>query len=305
MLALRDETFGGTFPFAPRYRDVNGFRMHYVDEGAGEPLVMVHGDPTWGYLYRRLIAGLSPRWRCVVPDHMGMGKSDVPGEPFPYRLHHHVANLEALVLGLDLSDITLIVHDWGGPVGLGFAARHPHRIRRLILTNTWAFAPWPGGPLPRLLEIIRSERGERFVLERNGYVEVALRGTTAHPERLEGAALQAYLAPYPTPASRLALLCWSRDIPLEASDPSFADMRAVEDGLARFARTPALIVWGMQDPVLSAPVLERWRRVWPHARVRTITDASHFVQEDAPEEVLSAIEAFLDEPSHPTQGRWR
>ncbi|MBI2081715.1 MAG: alpha/beta fold hydrolase [candidate division NC10 bacterium] len=181
MLEIRDETFGGTFPFAPRYHGVNGFAMHFVDEGAGEPIVLVHGDPTWGYLWRNFIPPLARRRRCVVPDHMGMGKSDVPEDPYPYRLHHHVANLESLLLHLDLRGMTLVLHDWGGPVGLGVATRHPERIKRLVLMNTWAFAPWPGSPFPRLLELIRSDRGERFVLEKNGYVEPALLGTTHHP----------------------------------------------------------------------------------------------------------------------------
>ena len=210
MITLKDETFDGTFPFAPRYFDRNGFQMHYVDEGSGEPVVLVHGDPTWGYLYRNFIHALARHHRCIVPDHMGMGKSGVPQEPYPYRLQHHIANFENLLLYLDLRDITLVLHDWGGPVGLGFATRHPERVKRLVLMNTWAFAPWPGGPFPRLLEIIRSARGEKFVLEKNGYLEPALLGTTFHIENLTRVVMDAYRAPFPTPESRLALLCWSR-----------------------------------------------------------------------------------------------
>lgn len=155
--------------------------MHFVDEGMGEPVVLVH--PTWGYLYRKFIPPLLKHRRCVVPDHMGMGKSGTPQEPYPYRLRHHIANLEALLLDLDLDS----------PM------------------NTWAFAPWPRGRFPRLLELIRSEKGERFVLEKNGYLEPALLGTTSHPENLTKTIMDAYRAPFPTPESRLALLCWSRD----------------------------------------------------------------------------------------------
>ena len=126
MIGIKDETFGGSFPFTPHYHFINGFEMHFVDEGNGEPVVMLHGDPTWGYLYRKFIPALSQNQRCIVPDHMGMGKSGVPLEPYPYRLQHHIANLEALLLHLDLQNITLVVHDWGGPVGLGFAVRHPN-----------------------------------------------------------------------------------------------------------------------------------------------------------------------------------
>lgn len=294
MLDIKDETFGGTFPFSPRYHEVNGFQMHFVDEGSGEPLVLVHGDPTWGYLWRRFIPVLSRRRRCIVPDHMGMGKSGVPRGPYSYRLRHHIANLESLLLRLNLRDLTLVLHDWGGPVGLGFAVRHPERVKRLVLMNTWAFARWPGAPFPRLLEIIRSERGEKFVLEKNGYLEPALLGTTHHPEKLTKIVMDAYRAPYPTPESRLALLCWTRDIPVSGSDPSYAEMKRIEDGLSQFAKIPALLIWGMRDPVLQESVLRIWQRVFPQAVTREIEDASHFLQEDAPERIVGWVEEFID-----------
>lgn len=293
MLEIRDESFEGTFPFVPRYHEVNGFAMHFVDEGAGEPIVLVHGDPTWGYLWRQFIAPLSRHRRCIVPDHMGMGKSGAAEEPYPYRLRHHVANLESLLLHLDLHEMTLVLHDWGGPVGLGFATRHPERIKRLVLMNTWAFAPWPGGPFPRLIELIRSDKGEKFVLEKNGYLEPALLGTTHYPENLTGIVLNAYRAPFPTPASRRALLWWSRDIPVSETDASYAEMKRIEEGLSRFAGTPTLLVWGMRDPVLPASVLRRWQSLYPHATACEIEDASHFLQEDAPDRIMKWLAEFL------------
>src|SRR2546421_1764553 len=235
MLAIKDEIFEGLFPFAPHYYSHHGMEMHYVDEGSGEPVVMVHGDPTWGFLYRNFIPLLSQRYRCIVPDQMGMGKSAVPQERSLYLREQHRANLEALLLDLNLHDISLVRRDWGGPLGFGFATRHPERIKRLVLMNTWAFAPWPGGPFPKLLEMIRSERGEKFVLEKNGYVKNALLGTTYHQENLTAAVLEAYLAPFPTPESRLALLCWTRDIPVNSDDLSFVTMKAIEEKLSLFA----------------------------------------------------------------------
>ena len=294
MIAIKDETFDGTFPFTPHYFDINGFQMHFVDKGSGEPIVLVHGDPSWGYLYRNFIHALSRHHRCIVPDHMGMGKSGVPQEPYPYRLQHHIANFENLLLHLDLRDITLVLHDWGGPVGLGFAIRHPERIKRLVLMNTWAFAPWPGGPFPRLLEIIRSARGEKFVLEKNGYLEPALLGTTFHIENLTQVVMDAYRAPFPTPESRLALLCWSRDIPVSEADPAYAEMKRIEHGLPQFLDTPTLLLWGMNDPVLSEPVLRTWQSIYPQAITYEIEDASHFLQEDAPARIVNWIEAFLE-----------
>jgi haloalkane dehalogenase len=293
LIAIKDETFSGTFPFTPRYHDINGFQMHYVDEGIGEPVVLLHGDPTWGYLYRHFIPALSQHHRCIVPDHMGMGKSAVPPEPYPYRLHHHIANLESLILHLDLRNITLLVHDWGGPVGLGFAIRHPQRIKRLILTNTWAFAPWPGPVFPRLLAMIRSPRGEKFVLERNGYLEPALSGTTLHTENLTETVMDAYRAPFPSPETRLALLCWTRDIPVNETDPSFAEMRRIESSLPQFVTIPILLIWGMQDPILPVSILHRWQQLYPHAITHEIEDASHFLQEDAPAQIIEKIELFL------------
>jgi haloalkane dehalogenase len=296
LLEIKDETFEGTFPFAPHYHTIsaiNNFQMHYVDEGDGEPLVLLHGDPTWGYLYRKFIPPLSQQWRCIVPDQMGMGKSGVPKEPFPYRLEHHISNLEALLLYLDLRDITLVLHDWGGPVGVGFATRHPERIKRLVLLNTWAFATWPGGPFPRLLEIIRSERGEKFVLERNGYVEPALLGTTYHRENLTKEIIRAYLAPFPAPETRLALLCWSRDIPVNESDYSYAEMQRIEQNLSLFNATPVLLAWGLRDPVLSPEILHKWQQIYPQATLCRFEEASHFLQEDAPEQIVGCIVDFL------------
>ncbi|EFH88196.1 alpha/beta fold hydrolase [Ktedonobacter racemifer] len=293
MLSIEEETFEGTFPFPPRYYAGNGFAMHFVDVGSGEPIVMLHGDPTWGYLYRHFIPPLARRYRCIVPDHMGMGKSDVPQDRSRYCLERHIANLEGLLLHLDVRDITLVLHDWGGPVGLGFATRHPERIKRLVLMNTWAFAPWPGGPFPRLLELIRSPRGEVFVLKKHGYLEPALLGTTHHTEHLTKTVLAAYHAPFPTPESRLAMLCWSRDIPVQETDVSYAEMKRIEQSLSQFSQVPILLVWGMRDPVLSPSVLQQWQHLYPQAKTHELEDASHFLQEDAPSRIVQWLEAFL------------
>jgi len=144
------------------------------------------------------------------------------------------------------------------------------------------------------LEMIRSTRGEKFVLEKNGYLEPALLGTTFHSENLTQVVMDAYHAPFPTPESRLAMLCWSRDIPVSETDPSFAEMKRIEHNLSRFAGTPTLLLWGMKDPVLSEPVLRMWQRIYPHAVTREIEDASHFLQEDAAERIVHWIEEFLD-----------
>ncbi len=293
MLTINHETFHGQYPFSPHYYKYQGIDIHYVDEGRGEPIVMLHGDPTWGFLYRHFIPLLSQHNRCIVPDHMGMGKSSIPEDHSLYQLAQHIANLESLLIHLNLVDITLILHDWGGPVGLGFATRYPERIKRLVLMNTWAFAPWPGGPFPRLLEIIRSDRGDAFVLRKNGYLEPALIGTTYHSEKLTKSILEAYHAPFPIPESRLAMLCWSRDIPVQENDTSYAEMKRIEDTLTLFNSKPVLLIWGMQDPVIPPSFLRRWQLLYPHATTHEIEDASHFLQEDASDRIIPFIETFL------------
>ena len=290
---IKNETFGNTYPFKPNYLHINGFEMHYIDEGNGEPVILLHGDPTWGYLWRNIVPELSGTMRCIVPDHMGMGKSEAPSEPYPYRLTHHISNLESLILELGLKNITLVVHDWGGPVGLGYAVLHPENIKRLVITNTWASAIWPGGPFPRLIEMIRSESGEKFVLEKNGYLERALTGTTHNPGRLSGQVMDAYMAPFPTPESRVAMLCWSRDITLTGEDPSYPEMENIERSLNLLINKPILIVWGMLDPVLPGNVLEWWINIFPHAVVNRIENASHFLQEDAPRELADCLTNFI------------
>jgi haloalkane dehalogenase len=293
VIELAGETFGGLFPFAPHFVDVGGFPLHVVDEGAGDPILLVHGDPTWGLLWRALVGPLSARHRVIVPDHAGMGKSGAPPGVAGYTLADRIGHLERLVLALDLARVTIVVHDWGGPVGLGVAVSHPERISRVVLTNTWAHASWPGAPFPRLVELVRSDRGERFVLDRNGWIEAALRGTTARPELITEQLLAAYLAPFPTRESRLPLVCWSRDIPVRPGDRSWETMRGVEAALAVLADLPVLIVWGMRDPVLPPSVLELWRCTYPEATVVELPDAGHFLQEDAPDRLLPALAAFL------------
>jgi len=293
LIDIKDNTFNQSYSFKPHYLNIGGFKMHYVDQGEGDPVVMLHGDPTWGYLWRKFIPLVSETKRVIVPDHMGMGKSSVPKELYPYLLKHHISNLEELILNLKLSDITLVLHDWGGPVGMGFAVRHPELIKSVVLMNTWAFAKWPGGELPRLLEIIRSDKGESFVLEKNGYVKRALLGTANYTENYTPQVLNAYLSPFPDPDSRLALLCWSRDITFDETNRSYEEMRQIENKLNLFTDIPVLIIWGMLDPVLPVSVLEKWLSIYPHAKVCKIEDASHFLQEDTPERVISEINHFL------------
>lgn len=294
MYKLKSNTFVGTFPFNENYHFVNGFQMHYVDEGSGDPVVLVHGDPMWGYLYRKFIPVLSRKSRCIVPDHMGMGKSGINQDLFPFVMRHHIDNFESLMLFLDLTNITLVIHDWGGPVGLGFGIRHPERIKRLVVMNSWAFAPWPGGALPRLIEVVRSEKGPKFVMEKNGYLESAIRGGVMCHENLNESVMNAYRAPFPTTESRRTLVCWSRDIATTEEDTSWLEMKRIENAMGVFSTIPVLLIWGMKDLVLPEAALRLWMNKFPNAQVYKIVEAGHFLQEDAPENVISCIEEFIE-----------
>ena len=291
MTDLTNETFGGTWPFRPRFFEHEGVRLHYVDEGEGEPVVLLHGNPTWGYLYRNFIPPLSQTNRCVVPDYMGFGKSDKPLDQ-PYTLARHIENFTALALDLDLRDITLVMQDWGGPIGLGFAVDHPERIKRLVILNTWAFRIAEGTPLAPLLELFRQPHvGEGLVQGLNLFVEGFFPAGIHHKERINEI-MPAYRAPFPDFNSRYGTLAFPRDIPVGDDHPSTPAMGHVQDNLGKL-NVPTTIIWGMQDPAIPPPLIDAWKGVYAHAEVHKIDTASHFLQEDEPEQIVSLIQDFL------------
>jgi haloalkane dehalogenase len=286
-----DWTFGGAWPYAPRFFQHQGVELHYVDEGVGEPIVMLHGNPTWGYLYRNFIGPLSDAHRCVVPDHMGFGRSAKPLDQ-PYTLARHIENFTALMHELDLSDITLVMQDWGGPIGLGFAVEHADRIKRLVILNTWAFLIAEGTRLAPLLELFRQPHiGEAMVQGLNMFVEGFLPAGIYHKEKLD-AFMPAYRAPFPNWNSRIGTLAFPRDIPVGDAHPSAPTMRGVQDNLRRI-NVPTTIIWGVQDPAIPPPVIDAWKSFYPHAEEHRLETASHFLQEDEPERIVELINVFL------------
>ena len=288
---ITNETFGGTWPYAPRFFEHDGVRLHYVDEGSGEPVVMLHGNPTWGYLYRKFIPPLSQTHRCVVPDHMGFGKSDKPLDK-PYTLARHIENFTALALHLDLRDVTLVMQDWGGPIGLGFAVEHSERIKRLVILNTWAFRIPAGTALAPLLELFRQPQvGEGMVQGLNLFVEGFLPAGIYHQERL-AEIMPAYRAPFPDWNSRIGTLKFPRDIPVGDDHPSTPTMGHIQDNLGKL-NVPTIIIWGMKDLAIPPPLIGAWLGVYPHAEAHQIDTASHFLQEDEPEEIVRLIQDFL------------
>jgi pimeloyl-ACP methyl ester carboxylesterase len=291
-MAGLDGDFQGTFPFEPRFAEVAGIRLHYVDEGPRDarPLLFVHGNPTWSFLWRRPIAALGGQGhRCVAFDHMGFGRSDKPPRLAAYTLRRHVDNMLAFVEALDLRDLTLVAHDWGGPIGLGAMLEAPERLRAVVLMNTWAWE-LPSFLPPFLREFRTEGLGEILALGGNLFVE-SIPGGMARRD-FDPAIMDAYRAPFPDYWSRAGVLAFQREIPLTERDPSAALMASIHERLASL-EGPKLLVWGMRDPVFQPVFLEQWCELFPDADVAEIEDASHFLVEDRPEAVTAAIERFL------------
>ncbi len=284
-------SFGGTFPYEARYAQAGDVRLHYVDEGPRDapPLLMLHGNPTWSYMYRRPIELLSARGhRCVAFDHMGFGRSDKPAEPRRYVLANHVANAVALIDALDLREVTLVMHDWGGPIGLGAALERRDRIRALVAMNTWAWE-LPSF-LPGFLRQFRTDGlGEILALGGNMSVE-SIPGGMAKRE-VDPVMMDAYRAPFPDYWSRLGTLAFVRDVPLTENDASAPLMGQIHESLPDL-ELPLRIIWGMRDHVFVAAFIEQWQMLFPDSDAVEL-DAAHYLVEDRPDEVAEAIDDFV------------
>lgn len=289
--------FEDEYPFRSRFLRIDGHRYHYVDEGNGSPLLMVHGNPTWSFAWRNLIRPLSQHYRVLAVDHLGCGFSDKP-QSYPYDLAHHIANLQSFVEQLDLTGLTLIAHDWGGAIGMGAAARMPHRFARLVLMNTAAF---PSNRIPWRIAICRTPvLGELAVRGLNVFARAALRQAVAKPERITASVRRGYLAPYDCWRNRIAIIRFVQDIPMSPRHRSYATLVEVERGLEQFQRHPALLIWGEQDWCFTRHFLEEFQRRWPQAETMTLPEAGHYLFEDAPERIAARIEQFLRATERPT-----
>ncbi|WP_069267600.1 alpha/beta fold hydrolase [Paraburkholderia nodosa] len=299
-----NDTFNGTFPFAPRFSNVGGFRMHYVDEGPadGDVVLCIHGEPTWGYLFRDLIAALAGDYRVIAPDHMGFGKSETP-EHRTYWLQDHIANIEKFVLALDLSDITLVMHDFGGPVGMGLAARHPARIRRIVSTN----GPTPFGQStlfdrlnanaavsPWFQWIIRADSQGRLesVLGELGFnilSTLKLNGFENHA-RIDDTWLRAYGSRFTVPTDSAGAIGWAKGFATGAHRFEMPDATALDTIRSK----PALAIWGEADRTLAAEhFLPLFSEIFPMAPIHRLAGVGHYCFEDAPREIAELIAAFL------------
>jgi haloalkane dehalogenase len=286
------------YPFEGRYLEIGGVRMHYLDEGRGEAVLCVHGNPTWSFYYRRLVDELRGSHRVIVPDHIGCGRSEMPGdERYPYTLARRVDDLEELVDHLGLEDLTLVVHDWGGAIGCGWAVRHPERVRRLVILNTAAFHLPAGKRMPWQLSLVRdTPLGPLLVRGLNAFARGAAR-TACTRVRMSRELQDAYCAPYDSWAARRAVLRFVQDIPLRAGDPAHEPLSRIEAGLAALVDRPALILWGARDFVFDHHFLAVWRRLLPTAEVHEFADCGHYVLEDAAEQIIPLVRRFLGLPA--------
>jgi haloalkane dehalogenase len=289
------------FPFVSRVAVRRGLRMAYLDEGRGDTVVMLHGNPTWSFYYRNLVMSLRESYRCIVPDHIGMGLSDKPPvEQYDYSLKSRINDLEWLLEERGLTkDLTLVMHDWGGMIGMGFAARHPERVKRVVAMNTGAFPLPASKKLPRSLWWGRNTvLGAWLIKYRNWFCrKAAKRCATKRP--LPDDVRAGYLAPYDTPAHRVAVLKFVQTIPLSPADEGYDIVSGTAAALPKFSATPTLLLWGLKDFVFDHHFLEEWKRHFPHAEVHTWPDCGHYLLDDAGELAIMRIWEFLQR--HPLQ----
>jgi haloalkane dehalogenase len=300
-MIVADETFDGTWPYAPQFFSGNGFQQHYVDEGprdTGETFVCVHGEPTWGYLYRHFIPALVKLGRVVVPDHMGFGKSETPQDR-GYSIREHYENLEALLLQLDLRDVTLVMQDWGGPIGSHFAYRHPERVKRLVVMNTMAGGRAPHGT-PSVLDYpwyqwVHSEAFEPTITNLSATIlSVMKRIGFEHTDHVDETWVRAYASPFPTPADCIG----ARQFPLNIAAPEtmkfFSESPSLPGAVEAVKAKPAMLVTGADDRAIPCEfAVASFRDMWPDAPVTVLPGVGHFIQEDAPEIATLLISQFV------------
>ncbi len=284
-----------TRPFRSQWLHTAGGRIHYLDEGPRDApaLVMLHGNPTWSFYYRHLISAFNGRYRIIVPDHMGCGLSDKP-QNYSYTLETHIRNLESLIAELGLENITLLMHDWGGAIGMGYATRHAENVARTVVFNTAAFFV-PQCPLR--IRICRIPLlGALLVRGLNGFSRAAFWFATSRPERFTKDVRAGYLAPYADWNSRIAVHAFVRDIPLEADHPTRRLLDEIDGRLSALSDKPMLILWGADDFCFTEnEFLPRWRQRFPRADVQVLNGAGHYVVEDAHERIVPLLEKFLGE----------
>jgi len=285
------------YPFESHWLDIAGVKLHYLDEGPRDaPIVlMVHGNPTWSFYYRNLVLALRDRYRCIVPDHIGCGLSDKPPDArYAYTLAQRISDLAALMDHIQpKTPVNLIVHDWGGMIGFGWAVEHPDQIASMVIANTAAFPLPAEKKLPAALWLVRDTKlGALLVQGMNAFSGIAARVAFKKPVSAE--VRRAYTGPYDSWDNRIATLRFVQDIPLKAGDAGYDIVQATESGLHHFSDRPCLLAWGEKDFVFDRHFLNKWKQIFPHASVLSYPDCGHYIFEDAGQPLAQAISDFLD-----------
>ena len=277
------------YPFESRFHaDASGHQMHFVDEGEGEPIVFVHGNPTWSFEFRHAIRELRSEFRCVAPDHVGFGLSSRSSRREDHRPESHAQRFAALLDRLDLRDITLFMNDWGGPIGLDFARRHPERVRRLVIANTWC---WPVGDdfhFRAFSFLMSSWTGQYLIRHRNMFVNSVMPKAVGDRRILTPEIMAHYRNAQPSPDARAAMAAFPGHI-VGAGDW----LRSIWDDRAAFADKPALLLWGLKDIAFRRKELEGWKSALPDHELHEFEDCGHFLAEEAPDRVVPALRDFM------------
>jgi haloalkane dehalogenase len=291
------------YPFKSHWLDIAGIRMHFLDEGPRDAAVvlMVHGNPTWSFYYRNLVLALRGRYRCIVPDHIGCGLSDKPGDTqYPYTLARRISDLAALMDHIQpKTPLHMIVHDWGGMIGFGWAIQRPEQIASMVIANTAAFPLPVEKKLPAALWLVRNTKlGALLVQGLNAFSGLAARVAFKKPVSAE--VRKGYTGPYDSWDNRIATLRFVQDIPLDQNDPGYHIVQATEARLVDFSEKPCLLAWGEKDFVFDLHFLNKWKHIFPHARVLSYPDCGHYIFEDAGPPLTQAICDFIDQNEHGT-----
>ena len=282
------------YPFKSHYLSINGGRLHFIDEGKGPVIVLVHGNPTWSFYFRKLISLLSLNHRVVAIDHMGCGLSDKP-QVYPYTLKQHIENLDTLLNSLEVTHFSLIVHDWGGPIGIGCGLKRPQSIKKIVVMNSAAFH---SKKIPLRIRVCRMPLlGEILVRLLNGFAWPAR--FMAVENKLEKTVSDAYIFPYDSWANRVAVYNFVKDIPLRQEHPSYNELGEIEQNLGRLRelKVPFLLLWGGKDFCFNDSFYKEWVRRFPEAEKHYFDDGGHYVLEDKFAEIGPIVGDFFKDGS--------
>ena len=290
VIATETEYKSEEYPFKSNFVDLEVARMHYLDEGDGFPILMLHGNPTWSFYYRNLVKALSGKYRCIVPDHVGCGLSDKP-QNYNYTLDTHINNILRLMDELKPEKLNLVLHDWGGPIGFGLAVRLPELINRIVILNSAAFTD---SFIPLRIAACRIPFiGEIAVRRLNLFVHAARFMATSKTLGLTGEILKGFLFPYRSYNDRVAIYRFIKDIPMRSDHVSYPVLKKIENNLNLFKNRKIALIWGCRDFCFTTHFLEWWQKIFPKARSFAFKTAGHYVLEDARDEVIKHISEFF------------